>query len=250
MPDTKLTFEHTYNIRSYEPRNDGKISIASICNHLQDIASRHADALGFGYDDLQKSAHYWVLSRLHVMMDRLPGYSETARVLTWPSGNDKLVANRDFLINDDNGLIGKATTGWVTLNAETFKADPPENILKNHLIPKRDRALTFPTRAVKRLREGEHSITLTARRFDQDINSHVNSVRYIQFCLEAVPEEWGNGKHCLGLDIQFRLESHAGDQYVSTCRIDNKNGGCDTVLHSLTRVSDNKEIVRMRSWWG
>ena len=116
---SELTFEHTYNIRSYEPRMDGHVSIASVCNHLQDMASRHADTMGFGFHDLEKSGHLWLLARLHVMMDRLPGYGEKVRVLTWPSGNERLVANRDFLIHDESGVIGRATTSWVTIDRKS-----------------------------------------------------------------------------------------------------------------------------------
>lgn len=247
--ESRLTYEHAYNIRSYEPRIDGHVSIATICNQLQDMASRHADSLGFGYDDLQKSNHYWVLSRLHVMMDRMPGYGESTRVMTWPSGNERLIATRDFLVSDDSAQIGRATTAWVTLNAKTLKADPPDSVLDGRLIPDRERAMVFPSRAVNRLKEGENRTALTARRFDQDINGHVNNVRYVEFCMEAVPQEWVAENRCMGIDIQFRVESHAGDEYVSACKVDKQDNGMDTILHSLTRVSDNKEIVRMRSWW-
>jgi len=228
---------------------DGHVSIASTCNHLQDIASRHADTLGFGFHDLEKSGHLWVLARLHVMMDRLPRYGETTHVQTWPSGNERLVANRDFLVSDANGLIGKATTSWVTLNIETRRPDKPDTVLDSRFIPDRDRVLVFPTKAITRLKEGEHSVSLTARRSDQDINNHVNSVRYVEFCLEAVPRNFTDSHRCKGLDIQFRTESYAGDTYVSACTMSEPDMGMDTVLHSLKRTSDNTEIVRMRSWW-
>jgi len=247
--NSPLTFEHRYHIRSYEPRFDGHVSITSVCNHMQDIASRHAETLGFGYRDLRQSNHYWVLARLHVMMERMPGFGESSRVKTWPSANEKLVATRDFLIHDKKDLIGKATTAWVALNAKTLKADPPREVLDGRHIPDCERAMVFPSRAVNRLKDGEHKVELKARRFDQDINNHVNSVRYVEFCLEAVPTTWTSENRCMGVDIQYRLESHAGDEYVSACTMDKQDNGMDTILHSLTRISDNKEIVRMRSWW-
>lgn len=247
--NSDLTYVQAYNIRSYEPRFDRRVSIASICNHLQDIASRHADAMGFGFKDLEKSGHLWVLARLHVMMDRLPGFGEAITAKSWPSGNERLVALRDFLINDESGLIGRATTSWVTLNRETNRPDRPDTVLDKRFIPDRDRSTVFPTKAISRLKEGEHTISITARRSDMDINNHVNNVKYIEFCLEAVPQTWANEHRCLGLDIQFRAESHAGDEYVSTCIHSDQDNDMDTMLHSLTRVSDNKEIVRMRTWW-
>lgn len=247
--DDNLTLEQTYSIRSYEPRTDGRVSIASICNHLQDIASRHADALGFGLHDLEQSGHYWVLARLHVMVDRLPGYGESARLVTWPSGNERLVALRDFLIHDAKTLIGRATTAWATINAETHRPDKPDTVLDKRLIPDREHSLTFPTKAVTRLKSGEHTAAITARRSDADINGHVNNVKYVEFCLEAVPESWTAENRCMGLDIQFRSESFPGDEYVAACTFSESDNGFDTWLHSLIRTSDNKEIVRMRTWW-
>lgn len=245
----ELTLRHRYNVRSYEPRVDRRISIASICNHLQDIASRHADALGFGLKDLEQTGHFWVLARLHVMMDRMPGFGEHTEVQTWPSANERVVALRDFLIHDDNALIGKATTSWVTVNAQTHRPDKPDAVLDRRLIPERDRATTFPSKAIKRLKHGEHTAAITARRSDMDINNHVNNVKYVEFCLEAVPEAWTSENRCMGIDIQFRNESFAGDEYLASCSQDGQDSDFDTCLHNLIRTSDNKEIVRMRSWW-
>jgi len=249
MIDRNLTLEHTYSIRSHEPRTDGCVSIASVCNQLQDIASRHADALGFGFRDLEQSGHFWVVARLHVMMKRLPGYGESTRLVTWPSGNERLVALRDFLIHDTDALIGRATTAWATINVKTQRPDRPGAVLDKRLIPDREHSLTFPTKAITRLKGGAHTADITARRADADINGHVNNVKYVEFCLEAVPEAWTSKNRCMGLDIQFRSESFPGDTYVAACTASEMDNGFATWLHSLTRRSDTKEIVRMRTWW-
>jgi acyl-ACP thioesterase len=253
--NSPLIHDRAYAIRSYEPRSDGLAPITTICNQLQDIASCHADFLGFGYRDLETSGHLWLLARIHVMMDSLPSYGGSVTVRTWPSGNERLVANRDFLIHtlDTDGrpgpVMGRATTSWVTMNAATHRPEPPSEVLHKRFIPEIERALVFPGKAVTRLREAEHEATLTARRTDMDINGHVNNVRYTEYCLEAVPAAWDDAHCCLGLDIQFRSESHAGDVYLSACATDGEDQGMATLLHRLTRVTDGQEIVRMRSWW-
>lgn len=247
--NSSLIFEHSYDIRSYEPRGDGNVSITSVCNQMQDIASRHADAMGFGFKDLKKTGHFWMLARACVMMDRLPDFGETNRIQTWPSGNERLVATRDYRIHDANGLVGRATSNWVAVDLETHRAQRPEDVLSNRHIPDIDRAMVFPSRAVSRLKEGEFTTEITARRSDQDINNHVNSVRYGEFCLEAVPLEWITDHLCLGVDIQFRNESYAGDTYISACSVMKPENGMETILHSLRRKNDDKEIVRMKSWW-
>lgn len=244
-----LTFDHDYDIRSYEPRGDGRVSITAICDHMQDIASRHADTLGFGFDDLKRTGHFWMLARAYVMMDRLPGFGETCRLTTWPSGNERLIATRDYLVREDDKLIGRATSNWVAVDLETHRAQRPEDVLDSRHIPDVDRALNFVSKAVPRLKEGDFTTTITARRSDQDINGHVNSVRYAEFCLEAVPTDWLENHQCMGLDIQFRNESWAGDTYLSSCSVSEPDNGKETMQHSLNRISDNTEIVRMRSWW-
>lgn len=244
-----LTFEHGYNIRSYEPRPGGRVSISAICNQLQDIASRHADTLGFGYHDLEQSGHFWILARLHIMVDRLPGFGDRTSILTWPSGNERLVALRDYLISDSEGVMGRATSSWVTMNVKTHRPDPPETVLHERFIPERDRALAFPSKAVTRLKESEFAAEVVARRADTDINGHVNNVNYLDYCFEAVPEEWLAGRGCMGVDIQYRIESFAGDRLRASCSVAEPDNGLDTLLHGLTRDADNKEVVRMRSWW-
>ncbi|MCJ2163574.1 MULTISPECIES: acyl-ACP thioesterase domain-containing protein [unclassified Pseudodesulfovibrio] len=245
----ELTLEHGYNIRSYEPRMDGHVSIASLCNQLQDIASRHADSLGFGFHDLEESGHFWILARLHIMVNRLPRFGERTSIRTWPSGNERLVALRDFLIHDADGLIGQATTSWVTMNKQTHRPDKPDQVLNRRFIPDREHAIVFPTKSVTRLKQGDYTADLTARRADIDINGHVNNVKHVELCFEAVPPEWADDHRCRGLDIQFRAEAFAGDKLRAACALSEPDADMDTMLHSLTRVSDDKEIVRMRSWW-
>lgn len=249
-----LAHDRVYAVRSYEPRPDGLAPVTAICNHLQDIASRHADALGFGYHDLETSGHAWLLARLHLRMDRLPGYGDSVLVRTWPSGNERLTATRDFLVIDPgagpDGVTGRGTSAWVAMNRRTHRPDPPAEVLDGRLIPDMERALVFPSKSVIRLADGEHETGITARRADVDINGHVNNVRYAEFCLEAVPEEWEATRLCVGLDIQFRSESYAGDAYVSACAVAEPDAdGAQTLLHRLTRTADQREIVRMRSWW-
>ena len=247
--NSPLALEHDYDIRSYEPRADGRVCITAICDHMQDIASRHADSLGFGYGDLQRTGHFWMLARAYLVMDRLPCFGESCRLRTWPSGNERLVAGRDFLVHGPEGLIGRATSNWVAVDLETRRARNPEEVLDNRYIPDVDRALVMPGKAIQRLRDGEFTATLTARRSDQDINNHVNSVRYAQFCLEAVPADRLETHQCLAVDIQFRNESHAGEEYLAACSPAEPDNDMETMLHSLTRTGDGKEIVRMKTWW-
>ncbi len=54
--------EKDYKIHVYETGPDGKLSLHSLFDFLQDIASDHAVKLGYGRDDLMKQNHFWVFN--------------------------------------------------------------------------------------------------------------------------------------------------------------------------------------------
>jgi hypothetical protein len=47
-----LQFEKEYKIHVYDTGPDGKLSLVTLFNYMQDIASEHAIKLNFGRDDL------------------------------------------------------------------------------------------------------------------------------------------------------------------------------------------------------
>jgi hypothetical protein len=61
----RLTFDKNYNVHVYETGPDGRLNLLSLFNYFQDIASDHAELLGFGRDDLMKDNRFWVLSRMY-----------------------------------------------------------------------------------------------------------------------------------------------------------------------------------------
>lgn len=241
-----LTFTKTYDIRSYETAPDGRATLSTMGNQLQDSATRHAESMKFGYEDLVKRNRIWVLSRFCLRMDSLPCFGESTDITTWPSANLNTVATRDFLIRQDDQVIGRGVSAWAVIDLATRKATPIEDIIHERAIPQQDRALEFEGRAVKRIREGMHDTAIIARHGDEDINRHVNSIRLVEFLLESSPGQWRTSRTCMGLDVQFRSECHAGEHLTSLCMPQDDG---KTALHILKRDSDEREVARMKTWW-
>ena len=91
-----LSLEKEYNVHVYEMGPDGKLSLYSFFDYLEDIASDHAVSLGYGRDDLMKQNHIWVLSRIYAEIQEWPAWRDKLTVRTWPRGTDRLFALRDF----------------------------------------------------------------------------------------------------------------------------------------------------------
>lgn len=84
--------EKDYRIHVYETGPDGKLSLYSLFDYFQDIASDHAVQLGFGRDDLVKKNHFWVLSRIYAVIYELPVWGDKITLRTWPKGTDRIFA--------------------------------------------------------------------------------------------------------------------------------------------------------------
>lgn len=240
-----LTLTKNYDIRSYETDETWRATLPAMCNHLQDIATRHADKLGFGYHDLVRTGRIWVLSRAYLRMEEMPSFGESVDVQTWPSGTLKTVATRDFLVHRNGSIVGRGVSAWAVIDLETRKATNVNDLLEKRVIPDLPPALEFEARAVKRIKEGEHEVRVMARKSDHDVNNHVNSIRQVEFLMESAPEQWTRQRRCLGGDVQFRAECHAGDELRSVCQ----PNGDGTAQHILIRMSDDREVARMKTWW-
>ena len=91
-----LQFEKEYRVHVYETGPDGKLNLYSLFNYMQDIASDHAEKLGFGRNDLMRDNRFWVLSRMYAVFHKLPLWGNSLIMKTWPDGTDRLFALRSY----------------------------------------------------------------------------------------------------------------------------------------------------------
>jgi acyl-ACP thioesterase len=256
-------YEHTasYPVRVYHCGADGRITLPALADFLQESASVHAEHLGYSRHRLLDEGRIWVLARLYVRMRHMPGFQDMLTLHTIARGRDKYHAFRDFELLDENGAeIGRATSSWLHMDIASRSMTPLDDSLMQ-AVPEgiNPGLLDFPTRSVPRLRSPEHRRELRARRFDEDMNGHVNNARLVSWCLESVPDDYWTGSTPLGLDISFRSEGRRGEVVESVCAPHNgaqpddkpddgkENGEERRLLHSVRR--EGKDLCRAVSFW-
>lgn len=211
-----------FDIKSYETDLNGLFKISSFLNHAQEMANIHAHNLGFGYDNLISSGVVWVLSRFHIIVNRVPAWREEVVMETWHKGSDRLFGFRDFTLKDIRGeSLFLATSSWLVIDKESRRIQRIDNVLGNEfpgVNPKDAISEAAPKLAPLEspVVTKKHIVSIS----DLDINGHTNNVRYFEWALDSLPYSITKGLKIKEIVINFNNESLIGDEIdlmVATC---------------------------------
>lgn len=245
-----LQYEKEYRIPVYEIGADGMLSIHSLFNFLQDIASEHATRLNFGRDDLMKDNHFWVLSRIYAKIENLPEWEETIMVRTWPKGVDKLFAIRDFeLLYPGGQQLVSATSSWLVVDRTTKRVQRPYNLLSRFNSETTVRSATG--RAAAKIEalaaEGKSGELFRVKTSDLDINLHANNAMYVKWVTDEYDLDFRKCHTPVSVEINFIAEAKWNDLvFIKTSPEDIYN---KTFRHSVIRSIDQAELCRVRIEW-
>lgn len=206
------TLFRDYRISSYDINPAGTARLTAIANFLQETAYHHANNLNVGYHQLRRNNHAWLLSRIRIRLTRYPRWDEYVRIETWPRGLDKLFALRDFRIFDQEKLeIGQASTCW--LMVDTASRRPVR--LEGGFIDLKTRTDSVFVETPPKISLPEHMEEIysrTAKYSDIDIVGHVNNVRYIEWCIDAITSDAFAAPGISDLTMNFLGEAHFDQQ--------------------------------------
>jgi len=227
---------------------NGNLGPVTILNFMQTTASMHSLALGVSATDLRPQGLTWVVSRIHLIIDRYPRRGEIVRLRTWPAIREGLFTNREFELSDDaEQPVGRASTSWALINITTRRPVKLEGNLPPYpLLPRRavdDNFAPLPLFPGATVPELDFRVL----RGDLDLNHHVNNTVFVRWALEAAPDEIASG-NLSELEISFRAEALYGETVISRCTVQ-EPGATPCCLHQVTNQRDGKELARLRTRW-
>jgi len=241
-------FKKDLPVRYHELDSCGNLRVATLLNYLQDTAGMHATLLGVSMADLRKLGLTWVLSRIHLLVERYPRAGETVTIRTWPATRQEIFTCREFELLDHSGAwVARATTSWAVLNAATRRPVrlegnlPPYQLVQQRAVDDDFAPLPpFPEAATAEM-------GFRVLRSDLDLNNHVNNTIYAGWALEAVPDAVAAGR-MTELEIAFKTEIRRGDSVISRCAVTGTEP-LTCCLHQIASQKDGKELARLRTWW-
>ncbi|MCA6422934.1 MAG: acyl-[acyl-carrier-protein] thioesterase [Flavobacterium sp.] len=214
MPiSTNFTSIHQqdWNITFLQCYPNGFLKYTDLCNILQLTAATHAELGGISFSDMQEFNQAWVLSRMRVEINRLPKWRDAITVTTWINSleNSRSIRCLEMYIGDEK-IIG-CETFWAVFNTKTRR---PENLALAH-----EHFQKFPERATSepfsKIDFQHDRNTVASRRVqlsDLDIVNHVNSVKYLEWCLDLIDYEIIQSQKIVNFEMNYLKELSLNDE--------------------------------------
>lgn len=202
-----------YPVRLNDIGVDGRMRSWVVFDLLQDAAGRHTDQLGLGLKQLRESDLSWVLSRIRVKMQEFPEYGETLKIITYPSGFDRLFAYRQFELRsaENDKLFGVAGSAWLTLDPSNFRPVSPAKYLTGLPQWEFEGEVHFQGESLGKQRAPEipleYPVTQRVSCAWIDYNRHLNNAYYAMLSENWLGERTGKLVRMKELQLNFNLST-------------------------------------------
>lgn len=210
--DNKNIDSFPFYAETFLADSKGRMRPSNICSSMLNFAYRHADARGFG----STSSLGWVIARMGVHVERVPLEKERLRVDTWIRNlyhgfTDRCVRMVD---EDGNEVVSMiATFAMIDLETRT-SIDLSSDIgvaMNGCLVPDEQLALRrIPS--INRTPVEEVTFKRRPHYSDIDVNGHMNSIRYIDHILDAMPIEYIMSHDLTDIVVAYMQEGSATEE--------------------------------------
>ena len=191
----------------------GLLSIPDSFALFMDIASTHAELLGFGYDAMRERGLFWLTVKTRLIFHQRPQMGKIVTLRTWPEIPGKLRCNRSYEMLLDGKVMICGKTEWAVMNFRENRLAPAEEG-----YPK---AFAFPNKtaceeAFSRIPDSFDGIQpfadYTVRSTDIDVGQHMNNVAYVRTLASSFSNDEWHSLAAKKVEVQFRSPCYEGEQ--------------------------------------
>lgn len=207
------SWREKFQVRSYDIGLNSMMRMSSLCSYFQEIAGRHASHLDVGYHYMQQSGMVWVLSRLFVKIDKMPGWGQDFFLETWPLGNERIFYRRDYCLDDGQNTMISATSYWILLDLKTHR---PKVVPLDETVVKTNSgrfAMPMPLENFQSVTSEDTEIH-RVKYSDLDQNRHVNNARYVEWIFDMLDQDMLEKSVPAFFSIEYKHEVKSGDSVL------------------------------------
>ncbi len=198
-------------VRYSECDEDGRLSLVSMMNYLQDCSTFQSEEVGYGLGWLGDNGYGWILASWMIEIDRLPRYAERIRTSTWCYEMKRLHAQRNFSIADESGTtVVRADSQWFLFDRKANKVSRIPESQDVYLQGEGRLDMAPMSRKLTVEGEGVKASPIQVTKQHLDTNRHVNNAQYVLFALDALAE-LGHALDVHRIAVQYRTMAWLGD---------------------------------------
>lgn len=202
---------YPFTIDAYLCDFRGKATLPMLGNFMLQVATKHAEDRGFGFNSMTGQKRVWVLSRIAIEIMEYPKNDSNIKVHTWVSDVNKIFTERCFAFEDESGkILGYARSVWASIDMETRR---PTNVLELEGLSDYSTGEPCPIEGIKKIlpvKNIEPYNSFDVKYSDIDINKHLNSMKYIEHYIDMFDIEIFKEKEINRFEISYLNEAYYG----------------------------------------
>ncbi|MGE5431035.1 MAG: acyl-[acyl-carrier-protein] thioesterase [Syntrophomonadaceae bacterium] len=212
-----MKYERNYFVHYYDSDLKKRALVTSIMRYFEDIAIMQSEDASVGLDYYSKNNVAWVLYKWDIEILNYPKFKDTLRIVTCPLAFAKFYAFRSFDVYSMSGehqVKGSSMWFFVDMNTRRPARIPQEVYDGYQITPADTRQLEIED--PKAPEEIDYSTTFRVRQSDIDTNGHVNNIKYIEWALEALPQEIFSSFTLRRIKVVYKKETMYGRMISSS----------------------------------
>ena len=239
-------YEEKITVKYSETDQNLAMKPFALLNFLQDIASKNAENLGFGYSFIHPKNYAWFLIKYRMEFEEYPFDIQELTLKTEPRGYNKLFAYRDFELFRGEKLLGRMHSMWSIVDIDFRSIVPVKNVIPENpymtQFEKREDDLAFAK--ISTIMNPTLEKEFEVRYNDLDVNGHANNGNYIVWAFEPLSFEFKNNHRINTLDMIYKKEARFGEKLVSQIEFKDEK----TTLHRLQN-SEGEDLFLLECCW-
>ena len=239
-------YTEEYETTSYNVDWDYKGNLNFIFSLIQDVGGTHAYYRDCSIPQLRSENKTWVITRSKIEIMGYPTWPEKIDVKTWamePKGYNAPRGTRIF--NKKGEKLVEALSYWAIIDLEKKRPIKPETIQQNRVLTVNPNVKQYqvPLFAGK-IKEISPDLTLVSSYepqvfpSDSDYNGHTNNISYLNWMVNAFPQDFIKNRLARKVDIVWKKETHYMDKLkVSTyCKNPEDFKNNQTTLETFQKI--------------
>ena len=220
--------------------SEGKLSYPAAFNIFMDLASEHAELLGFGLNAMAKKNRFWLTVKTKIKFFRRPKMSENITACTWLEPPEKIRCSRNYALESKGEILVAGKTEWAVMNTVSGTLVPIGLVYPESF--QYEKAPVFSDRFARITDSFDSSETIEeycVRSTDIDVGGHMNNAAYLRVLFGSLSCAEVQAWEIRNIDAVFRKSAYEGD-VLTIERKKTKNG-------FLYRYSVQNETVFLAS---